>query len=51
MWQDFEGGVYWDKLTKTCSDILRAAGFQGMERFRGIRYVHLQIKATNIINQ
>ena len=29
MWTNFEGGVCWDELTETCSDILRAVGFQG----------------------
>ena len=29
MWINFEGGVCWDELTETCSDILRAVGFQG----------------------
>ena len=35
MRQDFEGGVYWDELADKCSDISRAAGFQGAARFRG----------------
>ena len=35
MRQDFEGGVYWDKLADRCGDISRAAGFRGAARFRG----------------
>ena len=32
MWQDFEGGIYWDKLAETCCDILRVVGFRGVAR-------------------
>ena len=35
MWQDFEGGIYWNELDEVCGDILRAAGFQSVARFRG----------------
>ena len=29
MRRDFKGDIYWDELAETCSDISRAAGFQG----------------------
>ena len=35
MWQHFKGGIYWDNLAETCSDISRAAGFWGAATFRG----------------
>ena len=35
MWQDFEGGKYWDELAEICDDISRAAGFRGVMRFQG----------------
>ena len=25
----FDGGIYWDELAETCSDISRVAGFRG----------------------
>ena len=28
MWQDFEGGVYWDELADRCGDISMAMGFR-----------------------
>ena len=38
MWQDFEGGIYWDKLAETCCDTSRVEGFQGVARFAEIQY-------------
>ena len=35
MRRDFKGDIYWDELAETCSDISRAAGFQGAARFQG----------------
>ena len=54
MWQDIEGGIYWDELAETCSDISRAEKFQGAVRFRGntctyIVHVHVHVRYANII--
>ena len=35
MWQDFEGGIYWDELAETCDDIFKGSGIQGVVRFQG----------------
>ena len=35
MQRDFKGGVYWDELAETCSDIFRAVEFLGVARFPG----------------
>ena len=34
MWRNFEGGVYCDELVDGCSNISRAAGFQGVATFQ-----------------
>ena len=50
MWQDFEGGAYWDELAEICGDISRAAGFQGAARFRGNTVLLLDLWAPGDIN-
>ena len=40
MRQDFEGGIYWDKLAEICGNISRIARFQVVARFRANMVAH-----------